>query len=124
MDKKRARPKKGRLSPEICAASSCANPSNAWMLTATALGASTPAAVTGFGGAAVLRPALIVVFGVREAIPILTVAQLIGNGCRVQVFEERNDSVLSQLDPPGPPIAHTLIREHLEAIVHELLLKA
>lgn len=53
------------------------------MLTAVALGASTLAAVTGFGGAAVLLPALIVVFGVREAIPILTVAQLIGNGSRV-----------------------------------------
>ncbi len=53
------------------------------MLTAAALGASTLAAVTGFGGAAVLLPALILVFGVREAIPILTVAQLIGNGSRV-----------------------------------------
>lgn len=53
------------------------------MLTAAALGASTLAAVTGFGGAAVLLPALILVFGVRAAIPILTVAQLIGNGSRV-----------------------------------------
>jgi uncharacterized membrane protein YfcA len=53
------------------------------MLTAAALAASTLAAVTGFGGAAVLLPALILVFGVREAIPILTVAQLIGNGSRV-----------------------------------------
>lgn len=41
------------------------------------------AAVTGFGGAAVLLPMLVLVFGVREAIPILTVAQLIGNGSRV-----------------------------------------
>ena len=55
-----------------------------WLILATAaLGASTLAAVTGFGGAAVLLPALILVFGVREAIPILTVAQLIGNGSRV-----------------------------------------
>lgn len=53
------------------------------MLTGAALGASTLAGVTGFGGAAVLLPALILVFGVREAIPILTVAQLIGNGSRV-----------------------------------------
>jgi uncharacterized protein len=53
------------------------------MLAAAALGASTLAAVTGFGGAAVLLPVLIVVFGVRDAIPILTVAQLIGNGSRV-----------------------------------------
>lgn len=45
--------------------------------------AATLAAVTGFGGAAVLLPMLVFVFGVREAIPILTVAQLIGNGSRV-----------------------------------------
>jgi uncharacterized membrane protein YfcA len=53
------------------------------MLAAAALVASTLAAVTGFGGAAVLLPVLIAAFGVREAIPILTVAQLIGNGSRV-----------------------------------------
>lgn len=45
--------------------------------------AATLAAVTGFGGAAVLLPVLVATFGVREAIPILTVAQLIGNGSRV-----------------------------------------
>ncbi len=45
--------------------------------------AATLAAVTGFGGAAVLLPVLVWSFGVREAIPILTVAQLIGNGSRV-----------------------------------------
>ena len=45
--------------------------------------ASTLAAVTGFGGAAVLLPILVVVYGIRDAIPILTVAQLIGNGSRV-----------------------------------------
>ena len=45
--------------------------------------AATLAAVTGFGGAAVLLPFLIAAFGVREAIPILTVAQLVGNGSRV-----------------------------------------
>ena len=48
-----------------------------------ALIASTLAAVTGFGGAAVLLPVLVVAFGVRDAVPILTVAQLIGNGSRV-----------------------------------------
>jgi uncharacterized protein len=48
-----------------------------------ALFASTLAAVTGFGGAAVLLPVLVWVFGIREAVPILTVAQLIGNGSRV-----------------------------------------
>ncbi len=55
-----------------------------WVLLAVvALAASTLAAVTGFGGAAVLLPALVAVFGVREAIPILTAAQLVGNSARV-----------------------------------------
>ena len=53
------------------------------ILALTALLASTLAAVTGFGGAAVLLPVLVAIFGVREAVPILTVAQLIGNGSRV-----------------------------------------
>jgi len=53
------------------------------LLAATAFVAALLAAVTGFGGAAVLLPMLVLVFGVREAIPILTVAQLIGNGSRV-----------------------------------------
>ncbi len=48
-----------------------------------ALLASVLAAVTGFGGAAVLLPILVLVFGVRDAVPILTVAQLVGNGSRV-----------------------------------------
>ncbi len=50
---------------------------------AAALVASTLAAITGFGGAAVLLPVLVVAVGVRDAVPILTVAQLIGNGSRV-----------------------------------------
>jgi len=45
--------------------------------------AATLAGVTGFGGAAVLLPVLVAIFGVREAIPILTIAQLAGNGSRV-----------------------------------------
>lgn len=48
-----------------------------------ALVASTLAAIAGFGGAAVLLPVLVAFFGLRDAIPILTVAQLIGNGSRV-----------------------------------------
>lgn len=52
-------------------------------LLAGALVASTLAGVTGFGGAAVLLPILVATFGVRDAVPILTVAQLIGNGSRV-----------------------------------------
>jgi len=55
-----------------------------WLLVGgAALVASTLAAVAGFGGAAVLLPALVAMFGVRDAIPILTVAQLVGNGSRV-----------------------------------------
>jgi hypothetical protein len=55
-----------------------------WLLLGgAALVASTLAAVAGFGGAAVLLPALVAMFGVRDAIPILTVAQLVGNGSRV-----------------------------------------
>lgn len=53
------------------------------VLCLVALVASTLAGVTGFGGAAVLLPALVAFFGIREAVPILTVAQLIGNGSRV-----------------------------------------
>jgi hypothetical protein len=53
------------------------------LLAGVAFVAALLAAVTGFGGAAVLLPMLVFVFGVREAIPILTVAQLIGNGSRV-----------------------------------------
>ncbi|MBI2868003.1 MAG: sulfite exporter TauE/SafE family protein [Chloroflexi bacterium] len=48
-----------------------------------ALAASTVAAVVGFGGAAIMLPILVGVFGVRDAIPILTVSQLIGNLSRV-----------------------------------------
>ena len=53
------------------------------ILALVALLASTLAGVTGFGGAAVLLPALVAIFGIREAVPILTVAQLIGNASRV-----------------------------------------
>lgn len=55
-----------------------------WLvLMLAALFAATLAAVTGFGGAAVLLPVLVGIFGMRDAVPILTVAQLIGNGSRV-----------------------------------------
>jgi len=50
---------------------------------AVAFVAATLAAVSGFGGAAVLLPVLVAFFGIRQAIPILTVAQLIGNASRV-----------------------------------------
>jgi uncharacterized membrane protein YfcA len=53
------------------------------LLGGAAFVASTLAAVAGFGGAAILLPILVPIFGVRDAIPILTVAQLVGNLSRV-----------------------------------------
>ena len=47
--------------------------------------ASTLAAVAGFGGAAIMLPILVWAFGVRDAVPILTVAQLLGNLSRVVI---------------------------------------
>jgi uncharacterized membrane protein YfcA len=64
------------------------------------------AAVTGFGGAAVLLPMLVLVFGVREAIPILTVAQLIGNGSRVWFNRRELDwKVVAWFALGGTPMA-------------------
>lgn len=48
-----------------------------------ALVASTLAAVAGFGGAAIMLPVLVWAFGIVDAVPILTVAQLMGNLSRV-----------------------------------------
>lgn len=48
-----------------------------------ALLASFLAAVAGFGGAVVLLPVLVWAVGVRDAVPILTVVQVVGNGSRV-----------------------------------------
>jgi uncharacterized protein len=44
--------------------------------------ASTLASVTGFGGGAVLIPLMVAEFGVRDAVPIMTVGQLVGNVSR------------------------------------------
>ena len=52
-------------------------------LIASALAASGVAAVAGFGGAVLLLPVLVWVFGVRDAVPILTIAQCVENGSRV-----------------------------------------
>lgn len=68
--------------------------------------ASTLAAVTGFGGAAVLLPFLVAAFGMRDAIPILTVAQLIGNGSRVWFNRgELNWKVVGWFALGGVPLA-------------------
>lgn len=53
-----------------------------------ALAASTVAAVAGFGGSAILLPLLIPAFGARDAVLIMTIVQLVGNGSRV-VFNRR-----------------------------------
>jgi len=68
--------------------------------------AATLAAVSGFGGAAVLLPVLAWTFGVREAVPILTVAQLIGNAGRVWFNRrELNYSVVAWFALGGVPMA-------------------
>ncbi|HUG95734.1 MAG TPA: sulfite exporter TauE/SafE family protein [Pleomorphomonadaceae bacterium] len=61
------------------------------LLTVAALAASTLAAVAGFGGAAILLPVLVALFGPRDAIPILTIAQLVGNGSRVVINRDAVD---------------------------------
>ncbi|MGH2401380.1 MAG: sulfite exporter TauE/SafE family protein [Candidatus Limnocylindria bacterium] len=48
-----------------------------------ALGASTVAAVAGFGGSAILLPLLVPAFGARDAVLIMTIVQLVGNSSRV-----------------------------------------
>lgn len=79
---------------------------SAVLLAGVAFVAATLAAVTGFGGAAVLLPALVAVFGVRDAIPILTVAQLIGNGSRVWLNRREVDlAVVGWFALGGVPLA-------------------
>jgi len=76
------------------------------IIAAVALLASTLAAVTGFGGAAVLLPVLVIAFGVRDAVPILTVAQLIGNGSRVWFNRQDLDlHVVGWFSLGGVPLA-------------------
>jgi uncharacterized protein len=71
-----------------------------------ALIASILAAVTGFGGAAVLLPVLVALFGMRAAVPILTIAQLIGNGSRVWLNRrELNWRVVAWFALGGVPMA-------------------
>ena len=76
------------------------------LLAVVAFVASTLAAVTGFGGAAVLLPVLVFAFGVRDAVPILTVAQLIGNGSRVWFNRRELDlRVVGWFAAGGVPLA-------------------
>jgi hypothetical protein len=52
-----------------------------------ALAASVLAAIAGFGGAVIMLPVLVWAVGITDAVPVLTVAQLIGNLSRV-VFNQ------------------------------------
>lgn len=75
-------------------------------MAAAALFGSTLAGVTGFGGAAVLLPVLVHFYGVRDAIPILTVAQLIGNSSRVYFHrKELNKRVVGYYALGAVPMA-------------------
>ncbi len=75
-------------------------------LAGVALVASTLAGVTGFGGAALLLPALVLAVGTRDAVPILTIAQLVGNGSRVWFNRrELNGRVVGWFALGGVPFA-------------------
>jgi uncharacterized protein len=76
------------------------------LLVTVALLASVLSAVAGFGGAVILLPVLTLAFGVRDAVPILTVAQLIGNASRVW-FNRRDISwpVVGWFTLGGVPLA-------------------
>jgi uncharacterized membrane protein YfcA len=52
-------------------------------LLALSLVASILAAVAGFGGSIILLPLVVHIFGIKAAVPILTIAQLMGNASRV-----------------------------------------
>lgn len=55
-----------------------------WLILVTAaFTASTVAAIAGTGGGIIFLPVLVSVFGIRDAVPIYAVAQLIGNLSRV-----------------------------------------
>ena len=60
-----------------------------FILIISGLVASFIAAIAGFGGAVIMLPVLVWTFSIQDAIPILTVAQLIGNLSRV-VFNKRD----------------------------------
>jgi uncharacterized protein len=81
-------------------------PFHAAVLLSVAFIAATLAALTGFGGAAALLPVLVATFGVREAIPILTIAQLVGNGSRVWFNRQELDRrVVAWFAVGGVPMA-------------------
>lgn len=71
-----------------------------------ALVASMVAGVSGFGGAVILLPVLVAAFGARDAIVVLTVAQLAGNGSRVYFNRDDLDTaVLKRFALGAVPLA-------------------
>lgn len=71
-----------------------------------ALAASFLAAIAGFGGSVIMLPVLVWTTGITDAIPILTIAQLIGNLSRVIFFRhELNWSVIRRFSLGAVPAA-------------------
>jgi uncharacterized protein len=70
--------------------------------------AATIAGVSGFGGAVVLLPVLVAVFGARDAIVVLTIAQLVGDGSRVCF---NRDDVDGRREASRRPVAKVAPRE-------------
>lgn len=66
-------------------------PEHWWMLIPATLVASTVAAVSGTGGGIILLPVLTFAFGVRDAVPIYAVTQLVGNLSRVWLNRSQID---------------------------------
>src|SRR3954447_12015593 len=62
-----------------------------------ALVAATISGVTGFGGAVVLLPVLVWAIGARDAVPVLTVAQVWGNLARVVLNRRELDWPVARL---------------------------
>lgn len=58
---------------------------------AAAFAASVISGVAGFGGAMVFLPFLVHLYGAKAAVPILTVAVLLGNASRVVIFRRHID---------------------------------
>lgn len=53
------------------------------VVVAAAFGTTALSAVAGFGGAVLLLPVFVAVFGPRDAVAVLTITQLVSNGSRV-----------------------------------------
>ena len=66
--------------------------------------ASLLGSVAGSGGTAVLLPVMVLSFGVREAIPVLTIAQIMGNLGRMWIWRKAIDwQVISRFSLGAAP---------------------